>query len=364
MGRPWNVEKSWGVDIDWNVLEWCKERLGRRFVPRDGGKGGSDVGDGGGGGAGAGVVSEAQRLEFIQGDLKRAVEYQKRRYQRHHRQRAENPNSTTSERDDGGEDWSKEDEINRKLAKSSLITMYFVNDALSQLQPYLASILGGKDNVRVVTVGYEMKGWEPDWAERVYDLTVFRYDMKNISPHPIEWNDNYDNSGSDGAGGMTAAGNNVAESNNSDYSSSGNGIFEEVDEQTNPHLAEYLRQKRMELQQIELDAGLRIHHDEQLDDFAQFRAKRKAREHASRHGVFADGEGEEEDDWDFDEDEDPEDIMKKDMLLRRQLLGRGGGGKGMMAGLEHESGVRVGKKKSKGRGGDQTEKSPVWKMPS
>mmetsp|Transcript_22190 Transcript_22190/g.45032 ORF Transcript_22190/g.45032 Transcript_22190/m.45032 type:complete len:555 (-) Transcript_22190:65-1729(-) len=358
VGRPWNVKMSWGVDVDWNVLEWCKERLGRRFVPRDGGKGGSE-GDNGGG-----VVSEAQRLEFIQGDLKRVVELGKRGYQQRQGLRASNATTTTFERGEDEEDWSKEEEINQKLSNSTLITMYFVNDALFQLQPYLASILGGKDNVRVVTVGYEMKGWEPDWAERVYDLTVFRYDMKNISPHPIEWNDNDGNCDSSGDGGISATANDLAEISNNNHSSSSNIINEEVDERSNPHLTEYLRQKRKEQQQIELDSGLRIHHDEQLDDFAQFRAKRKAREDASRHGIYANGEGELEDDWDFDEEEDPEDIRKKDMALRRQFLGKGGGRKGMMAGLEDERGVKGCGKKSKGGDGGQAEKNPVWKMPT
>ncbi len=64
--------------------------------------------------------------------------------------------------------------------------MYFVDDALRQLKLFLASALGGRDGVRVVTVGYEMKGWDAAWVERVLGLTIFNYDMKDVSDNPPE----------------------------------------------------------------------------------------------------------------------------------------------------------------------------------
>ena len=53
-------------------------------------------------------------------------------------------------------------------------------------QNHHSVLFGGKD-VRVVTIGYQMEGWEPDWAERVLDLTVFKYEMKILDNDPEEW---------------------------------------------------------------------------------------------------------------------------------------------------------------------------------
>ena len=57
-------------------------------------------------------------------------------------------------------------------------------------QNHHSVLFGGKD-VRVVTIGYQMEGWEPDWAERVLDLTVFKYEMKILDNDPEEWRSGY-----------------------------------------------------------------------------------------------------------------------------------------------------------------------------
>ena len=59
--------------------------------------------------------------------------------------------------------------------------------ALKQIRPYLASVLCGKKDVRVVTVGYEMREWEASWAEHALGLTVFWYDMADKPEEPQEW---------------------------------------------------------------------------------------------------------------------------------------------------------------------------------
>lgn len=68
------------------------------------------------------------------------------------------------------------DDIEREC---SILTMYFVEDALDKIKPLLERhILGRK--CKVVTIGYAMKGWEPKWAEVVLGLTVYMYDMQNV----------------------------------------------------------------------------------------------------------------------------------------------------------------------------------------
>jgi hypothetical protein len=321
VGSPWNVSSSWGVDVDENVLERCRERLGRRFVP--------SFFDGRG--ADATVKSEAERLEFLQADLIKVIERQKQKHMQQHNTE-ESP--------------SMEDSITQKLSNSTIVTMYFVHDALQQLQPYLASLLGGKENVRVVTVGYEMKGWNPTWAERVLGLTVFKYDMKNVSNDPLDWRVDGEN------------GNETSKFEEQgivptpeDFTLSLD--IHDLDDESSP-LAEYLRQKR-EQDMEELNQGLHIHHDEQLDDFASFRAKRKAREDASSDEYMVEDWELEEGGWDFDEDEDPEQLMMEAQkaMTEARMIGR----KGMMAGLNME-----GKKKSKASCNSKSAK-PVWKKP-
>ena len=81
-----------------------------------------------------------------------------------------------------------EDEVARRMSRTTVVTAYLVDDALRRLRPYLASVPGGRDDVRVVTVGYEIGGgWEANWAEGVLGLTIFRNDMGSVSNEPIEW---------------------------------------------------------------------------------------------------------------------------------------------------------------------------------
>jgi len=58
----------------------------------------------------------------------------------------------------------------------TVLTMYFVEEALQQLKPHLERHLGDT-NCRIVTTGYTMPGWEPDWIEVCLGLNLYLYKM-------------------------------------------------------------------------------------------------------------------------------------------------------------------------------------------
>ena len=343
------------MDIDENILLKCYERLGRRYVPSSSTNNANNIS---GGSYSEDVVakkefsSEADKLEFIQADLIKVIERQKQKYQQQLNQQS--TNAVVEEETD----WSKEDGITNKLTKSTVITMYFVNDALKQIQPYLESTLGGKHNVRVITVGYEMYGWEPTWVERVLGLTIFKYDMANITSVPLGWKVGEEGGDEENDTLMmkTVDG---TESNGSSQQHAGlspsiDAEYTDVDE--SPELASYLQQKR-EQDMDELNSGLRIHHDEALNDFAQSKSMRLSQD-AVQHGsvnnneIIEDWELE-EGGWDFDETEDPEELMKEAQRVMAEAR-MGSRGKGMKAGLN----VVDKKKEEKG-----SRAQVVWKRP-
>jgi hypothetical protein len=333
------VKRSVGVDVDENVLERARERLRRRFVPTrcSGVSGGND-----------GVKKENEldsSLEFLQGDLIQVIQSQKERYQQGllSSDASATVDSTLTETESSN---TRINEIHTKIASSTLITMYFVHSSLSQLKPYLASVFGGKDNVRIVTIGYEMPDWEPDWAERVLDLTVFRYDMKGVSCHPVEWSLSYD---SDAA---------VDYPDDSDNRNSGhsNGI-ENLDELQIQHQI-ILQNKQKEMDLLN-NSNLRIHHDEELDAFASFRTKRMALHHSTLESME-----EWEKDWDFDEEECGADdgggaTMKRNGRDDGGMKRRGEGKSSLLAGLDTIEMDYNGKKMEKKMDRDK----PVWRKP-
>jgi len=344
VGGPSGVSKSWGVDIDPNILEKCRERLGRRFVPSGFSHGGSRDN------TNKDASSEAERLEFLQADLIRVVERQKEKHQQQLSKYG--ALAMTQENDDTAQDWSKEDDITEKLAQSTVVTMYFVHDALQQIQPYLASTLGGKENVRLVTVGYEMKGWDATWVERVLGLTIFKYDMKNVSNDPLGWRVKGKNEVIEIAKSNDHSAN---EPNALPETVDFDGDYSDVDESS--AIGEYLRQKR-EQDVEELNNGLRIHHDEKLNDFAQSRSMQKSQGAGDVSALleYESEDYEEEGGWDFDETEDPEELMKEAHQTMAEVR-MGGRGKGMMAGLDVEK--PGGRKGAKAKAGAK----PVWKKP-
>lgn len=65
----------------------------------------------------------------------------------------------------------------------TVITCYFVEEALQKIQPLLEEHCGSK-GIRVVTCGYEMKGWHAKWSEVVLGLPIFLYELKDDEEAP------------------------------------------------------------------------------------------------------------------------------------------------------------------------------------
>jgi len=328
------LNNSLGIDIDVNILEKCYERLGKRYVPGRFGSNSSIGHDNQ-----ESISSEADKLDFVQADLIRVIERQKTKYKE---QLSSQDTLSTSEKVEVEkvEDWSKEDEITQKISQSTIITMYFVDEALQQIQPYLASVVGGRRDVCVITIGYEMKGWEPAWVERVLGLTIFKYDMINVANDPVEWS-------------TTVVGNTKEYEVKKDDNSSDQphlDTYTDVDE--SPELTAYLQKKR-EQDIEELNNGLRIHHDEALNDFTQSRSLQQAQSSVTTDSSsILYNDDEEDDDWDFDEDENPEELLKQAQQIMAEQRS-GGRPKGMRAGLDE-------KEKSKKKS-TEAKKNPVWK---
>ena len=341
---PFAAMASWGVDVDPNILARCRERTGRRFVPPGGGGGGSPSSWSSSGDAGGG---RGDGPEFLLADLVAVVDGERARYRRRLL-------SSNGDVDDGGdppppsdgrdEDVGRDD-VTMRLSRSTVVTAYFVDGALRTLRPYLARVLGGRDGVRVVTVGYEMGGgWEPSWVESVLGLTIFRYDMVGVSNEPAEWGAGDD--GDDGKGGEEDDG------GEDGVGVGGGGVGDDG----SPEFAEFLARKRARDAE-ELDAGLRIHHDERLDEFAGAR-----RSTAAGGGVSA-GEEEGAEDWDFDETEEPGALMKE-VARGGAATGTSGpdgvrGGRGD-AGSDDAAGMRGRKMEVSGT---KAGTMPVWKKP-
>jgi len=325
------LNNSLGIDIDVNILEKCYERLGKRYVPNRFSTTSSSIGHDNQ----ESISSEADKLDFVQADLIRVIERQRTKYKLSSQ---DNTLSTPEKEVKEAEDWSKEDEITQKISQSTIITMYFVDEALQQIQPYLASVVGGRTDVCVITIGYEMKGWEPSWVERVLGLTIFKYDMINVANDPVEW--------STAAVGNTKEYEVKKDGNSSDQPHL--DTYTDVDE--SPELTAYLQKKR-EQDTEELNNGLRIHHDEALNDFTQSKTLQQAQSSVTNSPSIL-YEDEEDDDWDFDEDENPEELLKQAQQIMAEQRS-GGRPKGMRAGLDEKS-----KKKS-----TEAKKKPMWKKP-
>ena len=129
--------------------------------------------------------------------------------------------------------------------------------------------------------------------------------------------------------------------------------YTDVDE--SPELTAYLQKKR-EQDIEELNNGLRIHHDEALNDFTQSRSLQQAQSSVTDSSsiLYEVDDDEEDDDWDFDEDENPEELLKQAQQIMAEQRS-GGRPKGMRAGLDE-------KEKSKKKS-TEAKKKPMWKKP-
>jgi hypothetical protein len=56
----------------------------------------------------------------------------------------------------------------------TVVTMYFVPDAIEQIKPLLETALT-KPQTRVVSCGYPIKGWDPTWVEIILGLPIYSY---------------------------------------------------------------------------------------------------------------------------------------------------------------------------------------------
>lgn len=120
----YDVKKSVGIDIDPSMIQQSNERILRRHPA-------------------------PENVSFICADL------------------VDEKNETTRE-------------IWENIGKEcTVLTMFFVEDALNQLKPLLEKHLVGKD-CRILIIGYQINGWEPEWVEAVLGLTISMYDMKNL----------------------------------------------------------------------------------------------------------------------------------------------------------------------------------------
>jgi hypothetical protein len=59
--------------------------------------------------------------------------------------------------------------------EATVITMYFVENALSTLLPSLEKIMKQQPSCRLVTCGYPMPEWQPVKEERLLGLTLYLY---------------------------------------------------------------------------------------------------------------------------------------------------------------------------------------------
>jgi len=343
-GRGCGVRESWGIDIDANILERCNVRLGRRFVPNSSGDYTTTTTE---------KTREKSRLEFVRADLVQVVEREKWKYQRKQLQQQQTRTNNRDDKEDAGSSEDKDvsstkyDEISARIANTTtIVTVYFVDDSLRILRPYLAYLLGGKSNVRVLTVGYEMKGgWEPSWVENVLGLTIFKYDMEFVSNVPLEWsikkNENDDDLSEEEQESPAAVVVNDKKVANYtttrtirklvDHAATTTTTNIDLDldnDHESPEMIEYLKQKR--LRDIEvLNEGLRIHHDERLDEFAGARRNGGGFTSSSSNngGLDQQVEKDEEEEWDFDETEDPDVVLKeayREMAEMKNMMTTGG----------------------------------------
>lgn len=71
---------------------------------------------------------------------------------------------------------------NVNLSECTVLTMFFVEDALQKIKPLLEEKFAGT-GCRIVANGYAVKGWKPKWKEFVLGLPIFLYEI----PEGCDW---------------------------------------------------------------------------------------------------------------------------------------------------------------------------------
>lgn len=125
LDAPFSVQRSIGVDIDEQLVGLAKERLAKRHPA-------------------------PTNIEFRVQDL------------------------MATETSDGSIWKSEGDSGASSIREATVITMYFVQDALRRLKPKL-EMAALPDGCRVVCCGYAMPEWEPDHVEVILDLPIYLY---------------------------------------------------------------------------------------------------------------------------------------------------------------------------------------------
>lgn len=121
LDAPYNVKRSIGIDIDEKLVAISEERLARRHPRPD-------------------------NLTFRVEDLMQSSVW------------------------------------HQDIQQATVITMFFVEEALLKLKPALEAALKDRQGCRVVCCGYEMPGWEAQWVEVILDLPIYMYTFNT----PIE----------------------------------------------------------------------------------------------------------------------------------------------------------------------------------
>lgn len=62
------------------------------------------------------------------------------------------------------------------FSECTVLTMFFVEETLEKLRPTLEERFKGS-GCRIITNGYAIPGWKPDWVEPILDLKIHLYDM-------------------------------------------------------------------------------------------------------------------------------------------------------------------------------------------
>lgn len=140
---PFQVKKSVGYEIDQELLKGANERRMRRFpIPN--------------------------QLEFVQVDLLEEAE--------------KFTQQTKESTDKDNQQIIKKRQIETKadISDATVVTMYFVEDALTKLKPFLHSQLENS-NCRIVTCGYAISDWDPSWVEVIMGLPIYLYKMNDWS---------------------------------------------------------------------------------------------------------------------------------------------------------------------------------------
>jgi len=119
----YNAKKSVGIDIDTSLVQQSNDRILKRHPA-------------------------PKHIEFICADL------------------MDHDNSNTAE-------------LWKVIGKDcTILTMYFVEEALEKIKPLIEKHLLGS-SCRIITIGYQVGGWQPQWSEVILGLSINLYRMEN-----------------------------------------------------------------------------------------------------------------------------------------------------------------------------------------